>query len=686
MSKMEPKLLTLNAPTIRNERTLIWLQNQDRIDWSRWGAVVTVQNYKRWSNANIVGIIISDLEDLEDLDIKKYIFIGPQKILDAKPDFANFINLDNVDPYINPWDGSVSDAVAILAILLRYNRVVDCPVSEARAANFAKYPITFQNNIKPNQIWLFSQFFKHKDENRNSEIKECLRRNCECPYIDKIVLINEQKYDCKSNKIKQIVTGRRLTYADFLMYVYYNVPNNVYCILSNADIYFEDLSDLYEIDLKNRMLALLRWDVDTNGDAKIFGPRADSQDTWIFLSDSIKSRTWDFSKFNYQLGQAGCDNAFTGHVLRNKFVITNPSISLKTYHLHNTNIRDYDKKNYIRSDVYINVVPTYILNMKKETSKKHATLTNETVSFEVKSNALSDVITFCTMLEKKERFIWEPFVENFYFDTIPVYKWNDVGVTPFGLVYDVYSMYNTNEQLWQKLWQKSNVDNPLQKCDRIFVIPFDYFEDPDMYILNYVSRCARLLKLYPDTSLIIPSEFIEYIEYFDFQYKHVLFDKNVPFWAKEAIGFSSDHLLGMEDIDALRSLYPSWIPLPSVPLSSGPICTIVIDVITLEMAEEISKLEELSSFNIRFLYNEPASYDALLGAKLCIFMGNYSKLWALPKGCVVVEFQKELEVNGEFQHLAHMCGFIPWILLLPKGYTTEDMIEQLRITLSDYTV
>ena len=145
------------------------------------------------------------------------------------------------------------------------------------------------------------------------------------------------------------------------MYVYYSVPKGVHVILCNADIYFEDLSDLHKINMENRMLGLLRWDVDVDGNSVIFGPRADSQDTWIFLSDSIKSKKWDFNKFNFQLGQAGCDNSFAGHILRNNFVLANPALSLKTYHLHNTNIRNYDKKDYIRSDVYINLAPTFII-------------------------------------------------------------------------------------------------------------------------------------------------------------------------------------------------------------------------------------------------------------------------------------------------------------------------------------
>jgi hypothetical protein len=77
----------------------------------------------------------------------------------------------------------------------------------------------------------------------------------------------------------------------------------------------------------------------------------------------------------------------------------------------------------------------------------------------------------------------------------------------------------------------------------------------------------------------------------------------------------------------------------------------------------------------------------LLGASLCIFIGGpktnhiWSKLWALPKDCCVIEFQQELKIDGEFQHLAHVAGFKSWILLLAKGPeidVQEQVMEQLQ--------
>lgn len=437
-----PKLLTLNAPTIRNQRTLVWLKMQKTtVSWSKWDGIVTsLSDYHTWSPlANIVGIVITSIDTNIDTFVKELSSISknitmillPQSILNQQPEefwaeqFDNILNLDHLlmpYPFIKEvWDGSLEDAIALFALLCRYHRVVDCHVSKKRF-DICSPHITFTYDERPNTVWMITQFFHHPSKERRQEINECLIRNCACPHIDQIVLLNETDFSNDwtkvhkkgpnkgkfiiegAEKIKQIIIGSRLTYADFLKYVKENIPTNVYAILCNADIYLgNSLLDLWKINMKDKMLALLRWDVDETDNVKIFGPRADSQDTWIVLSDSIKQRTWKDETFRFMIGQAGCDNAFAGHMLRQGFMLTNPALTFQTYHLHNTNIRDYDKKNFIRSDLYINIAPSYIIDTKQLTVPvtSPTCICNELVSFEIKSSSLSNEITYCTMLEKR---------------------------------------------------------------------------------------------------------------------------------------------------------------------------------------------------------------------------------------------------------------------------------------------
>jgi hypothetical protein len=63
IKQVKPKIITLQTPCIRNQRTLVWLQNQSHVNWSKWDAVVTsLEAYYAWyKKANIVGIIIDSV-------------------------------------------------------------------------------------------------------------------------------------------------------------------------------------------------------------------------------------------------------------------------------------------------------------------------------------------------------------------------------------------------------------------------------------------------------------------------------------------------------------------------------------------------------------------------------------------------------------------------------------------------
>jgi len=724
----QPKVITLNAPTIRNQRTLIWLDLQTTaVNWSRWDGIVTsLEAYDKWSifRTTIVGMVLTEWVDSMDKTIERLFQISkhvpmiflPQSLLSHKSEEfwkENFDNLFNLDllveqyPFLETvWDGTLVDAVAMITLLCRYHRLIDCRVPDTRVNLFSSVSIEF--NKKPQQLYLITQFFRPSAKKRFQEIKDCLTLNCACDSIDKIILINEKDYSNEwrnvqnSSKIHQVITGRRLTYADFLGYVRENVPDNVFTVLSNADIYFDgSLTNLWKINLKERMLALLRWDDDGRGaeHASIFGPRADSQDTWIFLSDSIRQTAWNLSDFDFQLGQAGCDNAFAGSILRNRFLITNPAMTIKSYHLHNSNIRTYDKKDYIRVPLYINLVPTYLIDTRQELTPKKSPqcICNELASFEIKSSSLSNEITYCTMLEKEGRYKWEAQVENFYFEpAIPVYSWNNAGVTSNGLVYDLYSIYTGKHAVdnpQYNYWKNATVDifTPLQKCERMIAIPFidtSVFTHPDVYILNYISRCSRLLSLYPNSSFWIPTDFQEYVDNLDWNdvtLNGIPFEEHSACWADEVVGFlpgPAAQELGREDIQSLRSLIPYWM---ANPVKKN--CVVVLDdILNQQFVYDIlyPYLQKKSDeWNIRVTSSkEYASYQAMLGASLCIFIGGkhteskWAKLWALPKNCCVLEFQQELSISGEFQHLSHVSDFKSWVMLLSKG-TTVDVQDQI---------
>ena len=114
-------------------------------------------------------------------------------------------------------------------------------------------------------------------------------------------------------------------------------------ILCNSDIYFE-LAGIQWITYvygrytdearANRVMALSRYDIDPEGVAMLWN-NGDSQDTWIVFGGPHEVDA------PYPMGVPGCDNALI-HALRQAgFTVTNPSKTIRTYHLHLSQYRSY---------------------------------------------------------------------------------------------------------------------------------------------------------------------------------------------------------------------------------------------------------------------------------------------------------------------------------------------------------
>ena len=244
-------------------------------------------------------------------------------------------------------------------------------------------PTSIQKPGIQDNINVLYQFFIHSDPKRNHEIKTCLRKNIENPYITHIYLLNERIFTLRelgltttTNKISQIVIGRRLKYSDVFKYAY---TNNIsgYIVIANADIFFDNTLKnvrVSDIHIKKKMFAQLRFEYNVSDMSRsiLFGPRSDSQDTWIMHSRFIK----DFSNpsiqkaFDFQLGQMGCDNKIVYLMMILGFEVLNDPFFIKTYHYHTTQIRNYTVTDRINAP-YSMIIPARItprLRLHKEIS------------------------------------------------------------------------------------------------------------------------------------------------------------------------------------------------------------------------------------------------------------------------------------------------------------------------------
>lgn len=215
-------------------------------------------------------------------------------------------------------------------------------------------------NVQPTEhidnINLFGQFYIDANSNRQKEILKCLEYNVNNRHITKVYLLNERIYTDKElgikndEKIIQIVIGKRLTYGDVFKYINENSIIG-YNILCNSDIFFDEtIRNLYKSDihLQKKMYSLLRYEYNPVHIHKsvIFGPRMDSQDSWIIHSN-FNIPPSAVKIFNFNFGKLGCDNKMLYLLKILGYEILNDPLFIKSYHYHLTEIRNYTKTDAI---------------------------------------------------------------------------------------------------------------------------------------------------------------------------------------------------------------------------------------------------------------------------------------------------------------------------------------------------
>jgi Glycosyl transferase family 2 len=189
---------------------------------------------------------------------------------------------------------------------------------------------------------LLTGFYQDADINRQGEFLECLRRNAANDRLTEIHLFIEEPLGLdqllttypllNSAKFRLMAHGRRLTYQDLFAYANRCLPGRC-VIIANADMYFDHtLARLDGYDLAGRLLCLSRWDVRPDGSAAFFDHPA-SQDAWIFETPIREFPC------NFHLGVLGCDNRLAWEAEHAGLAISNPSRTVRAYHLHLSHVR-----------------------------------------------------------------------------------------------------------------------------------------------------------------------------------------------------------------------------------------------------------------------------------------------------------------------------------------------------------
>lgn len=759
------KIMRSDASVWRNKKTIVWLKNQSnqsnnkKINWDRWETVCEgVDDILKWEQLKyrIDIVLLTDTDDksLEwfksisnNLTQYKIIFVtkefvikfGIEAFRELKP--TNVICLEEIHQLYSfiktQWDNTVEDAIMMIAILMRMACVSSDKSIETHRIEEMKetgYAISLLPSYKePQELWFITQYYKPKNSNREREIRKCLDLNSKSQIIDKIVLLNEQDYFSRFpktsnlNKIEQHVIGHRLTYSDVIRWIHDNsVPENTICVFANADIVLDSESwlSIWSTELSNVFMSLLRWDIkeDENDDkntndneiqskAELFGPRNDSQDTWVVLSDSVKAISWDYSSLNFPFGQGGCDNAINVEMLRKKFLVVNPALSLKTYHYQLSGIRTYDPQDIVDKPAYMHVDPTGIHDMKPILDLSQFNMPNgkkELVAFNRELNAVQPKVLniFTKMLERKNKYTWTATDTNKeQAQTIQYYKYKNVFQTYQGLVYSYDTLYVGKSTKSKEAWTKSRMScmSPAYGVKKCYIAPYDEEETKtkEGYLLNYISKILMTWEV--DGFSSTPGEFfgpqnkddVNILDMFNWRNQHmsiIPYSENTQVFCQEAIQYPwADNIdIRVENINALRTaLKDNWISTVSLNTSSNkPIWIVMVDekYITSDMVHNLE--EKYQTFDFKVLYHERTTtdrcVDKIKGASGYICYGGSDSItkwgytWVLPTKANVVEIQNEMDPCGD---LAHLCGASDLkynMIVIPK--TPNDNIMRDMIT------
>ena len=504
----------------RNSKTLVWLNGTESpsTPWNRYD--VGTSTIEAWHSVTAatttvdICILLGDerlaTEWLLTKQFKKVrVFAITKSLLVAIGyDTVKALNIPNMlclDDCIelypileHQWDSTEADARVQMALLLQYKRTF--PIAEETI----HHPIAVKHRLqvltvaqKPLPLYFISQFYTTPKTRRSKEIVECLKRNAECPYIDKIILLNEAKLELpvKSKKVEQVVIGHRLNFKTVFKYISEHVPRDCLVVIANSDIYLDSSWRLlWSVSMKDTFLGLLRWDEQENTkDApKLFGPRDDSQDTWVVDSNSVKDRTWDDKAMDIPFGQNGCDNVVAIEMLKQKFSVSNPCMSLVTHHLHTSGYRTYEPTDILYRPAIMYLTPTGIHDLKPETALPG-------VPFEVLKEAAFhpplEKATFQTMIVRKHKEFQD---KGVYIGEreIPLHTYENVKQTKDGLLHTYDSIFVGKSQVVSDLWSETEMSvlAPCIAVDVAFVAfcPDAVANSPWLYAAKYLGKILYL--------------------------------------------------------------------------------------------------------------------------------------------------------------------------------------------------
>ena len=722
------RILRTGAQIWKDGKTLVWVKDKDQVNSYRSDTIVTDLQIAKSSESTFLALLDPTAEGLfEFLASPKannyMIMLLPKDVLlderytrhsKSVKEQRNILCIEEIPTvfkHVNvEYNGTQESIVKILAQILRFSYVLGLEPQQQPEQQQPEQYIKYVDS-EP-KLWFITQYYEPENSKRRKEIQYCLQKNIENPLIDKVVLLNETisaATNTPSAKVKQISIGRRLHYSDVLKYIYETVPKNTIVVFANSDIYFDtSLRHLWSINIANKFLALLRYDIrmgDDNKNAKIFcdpktsAPRPDSQDSWIVLSDSIKAAKPEaIANFEFPFGKGGCDNAVAYEMLRQKFLVVNPTQTILSYHVHESNFRTYNPKDIIEKPVYLYLDPTPIQDF-EITPPKSIAAPRQGLTTAAHKLTYKGITPDPKFLTEKQKAI---FIQMLYKGTYTslqasppleeeIYDLECSFQHVSGLVSGYNNLYVDSTEASKALWSKErySIMTPSIQFPKAIAVPWDITGD---YLINYLVRVLQVRqKIGTGSAFWGPNNGnLDWLQLFTWS------EPNLPIVNPKSgnnngVQLYSEHnyyvsprtgtaTVYKEDIDILR-LYSKFLfrghgtdstdspdfPLQRVVLRSGQSKTLTDPIVDFLRSQQNIKL-----FVIEDDTSPQIIAEQLNACHALICWGKYPHVWLCQPGTKILELQKDSAPSLDGALLSAAAGLEHYILPVTKTIKSKQ--------------
>ena len=399
--------------------------------------------------------------------------------------------------------------------------------------------------------------------------------------------------------------------------------------------------------------------------------------------------------FHFSFGVSGCDNAITCEMLRMKYLVVNPSLTIRTHHVHDSEVRTYDKDTIVDKDVYLYIEPTSLHDMEAVLS-----LPSKAVVSKFQSQSFDRPLhttkgeTYCKMLEKEKRYIFSSTgVNTFQKQADSVFRFDNIFQTNHGLAYSYNKIYVGPTKASQTMWAESRLStlSPSVRVKKGYVAPLteDMCNSRELYMLYYLPKILLLRNAFGDDGEFwCPNKknYIEALQLFQWNTNKMPLlsqtENESAFMDNAYVVFPSDTAeVTREEVNLLRGFLRDF--------STEQSFVVCMDE-TYIHKEFVKEIEKIYS-NVSVVYPstslerkigmfQSATAVVLYCSKSTEWAWRY--IWAMPPKSQLFTIMNEMELNGEIHHLASACDLNHILHIVPKGSLSSSTVERIFTSLT----